>query len=81
MNTSTIPRYRLHRIDGEKKAMNYELPLDEFAGFALLAEHRGWSLAEATRRGVRLLLDQNKDIVNILLSEAEARNGADDEPR
>lgn len=78
MNTSTVPRHRLYRIEGDTKQMNVALPMSTYRTLQLLAAERGWSMAEATRRGIALLLAQNMDIVNVLLSEDDLGNGASD---
>lgn len=68
MSTTLIPRRRLYRLDGEKKPINVEVPIDTYNILKRLADHRGWSVAEATRQAIGILLAQNKDIVDYLYS-------------
>jgi len=72
MNTLMTPRNSLIGLEGDRKSINYELPIDTYMVLKELARRRGWSMSEASRQGITLLFEQNKDIVDVLLSDAHA---------
>lgn len=74
-NTPTEQRFRVYRVEGTKKQLNTELPLETYRQMQALAQHRGWSMSETSRRAIGLFLAQNKDILDILLSEHDGRTG------
>jgi hypothetical protein len=56
------------------KDLNTQVPMEDYLALKQLAELNGWSIAEALRRGAKLLLARHMQMVHIPLS---ASNGSD----
>ncbi len=77
--TPTIQRRQIRKGALAGQAMSnfaFQMPAKQREAMQILAQHRGWSEAEALRRAVALFLDQNRDLLQVLcpdLSEANSR--------
>lgn len=54
------------RLKGELSDFAFRMPRDHRDQMQAIADHRGWSEAEAMRRAVALFLDQNRDLLKVL---------------
>jgi hypothetical protein len=67
MNTITTPRRQVRKgahVGQAMSAFAFQLPTRQREALQAIAEHRGWSEAEAMRRAIALFLDQNRDLVH-----------------
>ncbi len=56
------------------KDLNTQLPMEDYLALKQLADLNGWSIAEALRRGAKLLLARHMQMVHI---PSSATNGHD----
>lgn len=69
MDTTVTHR---RRLSGELSDFAFRMPRLHREQMQAIADHRGWSEAEAMRRAVALFLDQNRDLLQVLRPVAAA---------